>query len=231
MAGDFKIILKSPFYNKTDKKMKLINYSHYIKNTNLLGPYNRCVLWVQGCCFSCEGCIAPEMQKSGGYFADTDTLAAILLKDKSTEGVTLSGGEPFLQADALSELIMKMKSERDTGVIVYSGFTLDELKNKSAENNDIKNLLSMTDILIDGRYIKNLDDGIAYRGSSNQNIICLSDRYKEIAESYYGNFARKTEIRVDKDKLVLVGVPSGETLAAVRNIIDKARSFGNDGGI
>lgn len=211
--------------------MKMINYSHFVTNTEFLGPYKRSVLWVQGCCFSCEGCIAPEMQKNGGHFADTATLADILLSDASTEGVTISGGEPFLQADALAEMIDTMKSQRNIGVVIYSGFTLDELKEKSVSDSGVKNLLLRTDILIDGRYIKSLDDGIAYRGSSNQNIICLSDRYKDISQSYYGDFARKTELKIDKDRLVLVGVPSQDTLAAVKNIISKARGFNNDRGV
>ena len=203
------------------KTMKTINYSHFVTNTEFLGPYKRSVLWVQKCCFSCEGCIAPEMQKDGGHFADTKTLAGVLLSDSTTEGVTISGGEPFLQADALFEMINIMKSKRDTGVIIYSGFTLDELKAKS--DNAVQKLLSITDILIDGRYEKNLDDGIAYRGSSNQNIICLSDRYKKVSQTYYGNSARKTELRIDNGHIVLVGVPSENTLKAVRDIIDKAR--------
>lgn len=211
--------------------MKTINYSHFVTNTEFLGPYKRSVLWVQGCCFSCEGCIAPEMQKNGGHFADTTTLADILLSDTSTEGVTISGGEPFLQADALAEMINTMKLQRNIGVVIYSGFTLDELKEKSVSDIGVKNLLSITDILIDGRYIKSLDDGIAYRGSSNQNIICLSERYKDISKSYYGNFARKAELKIDKDRLVLVGVPSQSTLATVKNIINKARGFNNDRGV
>ena len=201
--------------------MKNINYSHFVTNTEFLGPYKRSVLWVQKCCFSCEGCIAPEMQKDGGHFADIKTLANILLSDEETEGVTISGGEPFLQAEALYEMLTLMKNKRDTGVIIYSGFTLDELRAKS--DSAIEKLLSLTDILIDGRYEKNLDDGIAYRGSSNQRIICLSERYKKVSETYYGNFARKTELRIDNGHIVLVGVPSESTLQAVRNIIDKAR--------
>lgn len=201
--------------------MKTINYSHFVTNTEFLGPYRRSVLWVQKCCFSCEGCIAPEMQKDGGHFSDTKTLANILLSDSTTEGITISGGEPFLQADALLEMINIMKNRRDIGVIIYSGFTLDELRAKS--DSAVDKLLSVTDILIDGRYEKNLDDGIAYRGSSNQRIICLSDRYKKVSEAYYGNFARKTELRIDNGHIVLVGVPSESTLSAVRSIIDKAR--------
>lgn len=201
--------------------MKTINYSHFVTNTEFLGPYRRSVLWVQKCCFSCEGCIAPEMQKDGGHFSDTKTLANILLSDSTTEGITISGGEPFLQADALLEMINIMKNRRDIGVIIYSGFTLDELRAKS--DSAVDKLLSVTDILIDGRYEKNLDDGIAYRGSSNQRIICLSDRYKKVSEVYYGNFARKTELRIDNGHIVLVGVPSESTLSAVRSIIDKAR--------
>ncbi len=211
--------------------MKKINYSHYITNTEFLGPYKRSVLWVQGCCFCCEGCIAPEMQKSGGFFADTETLANVLSKDNSVEGVTISGGEPFIQADALAEMIQLIKEKRDFGVVVYSGFTLDELKQKSLNDSGTENLLSLIDIIIDGRYIKELDDNIAYRGSSNQNIIRLSNRYNDVFYSYYGNFPRKSEVRLSKDKLVLIGVPSKSTLKTVRNIINKTRGYNNDGGI
>ena len=107
--------------------------SHTEKNTDLLGPYRRFVIWVHGCCFDCEGCLA-ENTKNGAYTETNikDLAQEILMSD--TEGITISGGEPFLQAKALFELVSLLKSIKDIGVIIYSGFTLEELQ----ENDDSK---------------------------------------------------------------------------------------------
>ena len=175
-------------YKRMSQDTKIL-ISHTEKNTDLLGPYRRFVIWVHGCCFACEGCLA-ENTKNGAYteMSVKDLAQEILMSD--TEGITISGGEPFLQAEALFELITLLKSVRDTGVIIYSGFTLEELQ----KNADTQNLLSVTDILIDGRYIKELDDGRAYIGSSNQRLHYLSDRYKNIGQEYYSEKKRRAEI-------------------------------------
>ena len=105
----------------------IIKVSHIEESTNLLGPYNRFVIWVHGCCFDCEGCLA-ENTKNGVYEEVEIDLLAKRVAKSPCEGITISGGEPFLQANALLNLIRKIKYQRDIGVVVYSGFTLDELK-------------------------------------------------------------------------------------------------------
>ena len=109
----------------------------------------------------------------------------------SVEGITISGGEPFLQAGALAELIRAVKRHRDIGVIVYTGFLYEELGTQECANE----LLELCDLIIDGPYIKELDDGKALRGSSNQRVIPLTDRYKEYL-CLYGNGDRQTDIQV-----------------------------------
>jgi len=203
-------------YKRMSQDTKIL-ISHTEKNTDLLGPYRRFVIWVHGCCFACEGCLA-ENTKNGAYteMSVKDLAQEILMSD--TEGITISGGEPFLQAEALFELITLLKSVRDTGVIIYSGFTLEELQ----KNADTQNLLSVTDILIDGRYIKELDDGRAYIGSSNQRLHYLSDRYKNIGQEYYSEKKRRAEIKFTLDKAVLIGVPSENVLKVWQKVKEKS---------
>ena len=203
-------------YKRMSQDTKIL-ISHTEKNTDLLGPYRRFVIWVHGCCFACEGCLA-ENTKNGAYteMSVKDLAQEILMSD--TEGITISGGEPFLQAEALFELITLLKSVRDTGVIIYSGFTLEKLQ----KNADTQNLLSVTDILIDGRYIKKLDDGRAYIGSSNQRLHYLSDRYKNIGQEYYSEKKRRAEIKFTLDKAVLIGVPSENVLKVWQKVKEKS---------
>ena len=191
--------------------------SHYIERTSVLGPYLRSALWVYGCCFSCEGCLAKEMNSGPYKEATSEYLGGVFLKVADTEGITISGGEPFLRAEELATMLDRIKKERDYGVIIYSGFLKEDLE----KNNDtgVKRLLQHADILIDGHYVQELDDGKPYRGSSNQKIHLVTDRYKSIFNDYYyGTNKRNIEIDIDKDNVYKVGVPS-------KNGIDVWRQF------
>lgn len=74
-----------------------INISHMESNTTLLGPYERFVIWVHGCCFNCDGCLANNTKVGDGQPVKIRELVGLILKS-NTEGITISGGEPFLQA-------------------------------------------------------------------------------------------------------------------------------------
>ncbi len=204
-------------------KQNILLVSHTEENTELLGPYRRFVIWVHGCCFDCEGCLA-ENTKNGAYTEMSVAELAERILSCDVEGITISGGEPFLQAEALSELIVKIRRVRDTGVIIYSGFTQEELQ----ENTACRKLLNMTDILIDGRYIKELDDGRAYIGSSNQRLHYLSERYKTVGQEYYAAPKRRAEIKFTKDKVTLIGVPSGRVLDIWKKVKEKSGGIISD---
>ena len=182
---------------------KILKISHTEAHTDLLGPGDRFCIWVHGCCFDCEGCLALNTRFGAYQEVTVDDLAVKIIKS-GCDGITLSGGEPFLQAEALAELVKQVQDERDIGVIVYSGFTLEELLVRE----ECAGLLNRTDILIDGRYIKALDDGRAYIGSSNQRLHYLTDRYHSVGEPYYAADKRRAEIRFSADTVTLIGVPS-----------------------
>lgn len=195
--------------------------SHYIERTSVLGPYVRSALWVHGCCFSCEGCLAKEMNV-GPYmeYAPVD-LSEIFLGINDAEGITISGGEPFLQSEELATMLDRIKEKRDYGVIVYTGFLKEKLEKEN--DNGVHRLLRHIDILIDGPYVQKLDDANPYRGSSNQRIIMMTDRYKSIFEDYYhGTSKRNIEIDVKKNNVYMVGVPSKNGLEVWKQFKKKA---------
>ena len=181
------------------------------RRVRVLGPGVRYVLWVQGCPRGCPGCISPEAQDpAGGEIRSVAALAEAILAVPDIEGVTISGGEPFLQAEALCSLIARIRARRDLGVIIYTGYVLEELQSGAVPHAEA--LLARTDLLVDGPYVDALNDDGALRGSSNQRAIPLTGRYARDAASYGAPGERKVELGVSDDGVFLSGVPSRATV-------------------
>ncbi|MEG0181673.1 MAG: anaerobic ribonucleoside-triphosphate reductase activating protein [Terrisporobacter sp.] len=137
------------------------------------GPGLRMVVWTQGCIHNCYGCHNPETHKlDGGIIVDTDNIIKEINKLKLQKGITLSGGEPFLQTKALS-IIAKQAKNNNMDVWCYTGFKFEQLVDKSNPLYfDNINLLKNIDVLVDDKFNfdkKNLE--LIFRGSSNQRII------------------------------------------------------------
>ena len=136
------------------------------------GPGIRMVVFCQGCPHQCVGCHNPHTHDAnGGESTTTEDILAQFVARPHLKGITLSGGEPFVQAAACAELAQKVQ-QTGKQVLVYSGYIWEELQNLSVQNSDIMQLIKHTDILIDGAYIKQERDlNLAFRGSKNQRII------------------------------------------------------------
>lgn len=181
-----------------------------------LGPGTRFVVWTQGCPRSCPGCMtAASQQMNGGFSADTKQLAEEILQS-GRHGLTISGGEPFLQAKALADLIQEVRKKTDLGVMIYTGFTLEELQ--EADNPDYNLLLEQCDLLVDGPYIDELNDSKNLRGSSNQRAIPLTDRYAEYAKQI-GTKPAEIEMFYEEEKIRIVGVPPKNMFKKVKQMI------------
>ena len=110
-----------------------------------LGPGRRLAMWVSGCSLNCRGCISPELQspKSGKDITTERLLDHILSLQESLDGLSLTGGEPFEQASALSVLLEDLRQQRpDWNILAFSGYplsmiaglkTLDILKNSKSK--------------------------------------------------------------------------------------------------
>jgi anaerobic ribonucleoside-triphosphate reductase activating protein len=149
-----------------------------VKESVVDGPGFRYVIFAQGCTHGCQGCHNPDTHAmDGGYMVDADGLIEDIKQSKYIDGVTFSGGEPFLQPEAFIYIAEKLK-ESNINIVCYTGFTFEALtedKNESA----IK-LLGLVDTLIDGPYIEELRDlSLTYRGSKNQRIIDAASSMKE----------------------------------------------------
>lgn len=144
-----------------------------------LGPGTRAVVWLQGCCFRCPGCIAPEMLAfRGGSPTPVEALADQLIMLKGIDGITFSGGEPFMQASALASLVDRIRARRDLSFMSYSGFTLDEIR-AGGEQGQL-DLLSRLDLLVDGRFRRDEHATLLWRGSQNQQLHFLSERHADL---------------------------------------------------
>lgn len=188
----------------------MIRYAERIEKCGVLGPCGeRAVLWVHGCCFDCKGCIADSYKNGPYHEVQPGELADwYCSRCEQTEGITISGGEPFLQAGELAEMIRMIRKDRDCGVIVYTGFLYDELLARARTDRNTSQFLNEIDLLIDGPYVEELDRNRMAVGSENQRILHLTDRYKETAEEYYVNSGRRVEIRISDGKGLLAGVPA-----------------------
>ena len=138
------------------------------------GPGFRLTVFVQGCPHRCPGCHNPQTHDfSGGFDADIPAILDAIREDPLLDGVTLSGGEPFCQAEALLPLVREVKKMGKT-VFAYSGYTLEQLLELGKTYPAVLELLKLCDTLVDGPYVealRNLD--LEFRGSSNQRIIDL----------------------------------------------------------
>lgn len=134
-------------------------------------PWISTEIFVTGCYKNCPGCFNQELRKFEGKIIPVDYIIKDLIKNVPYKKVTFSGGEPFLQAEALSIIARRLKREGFT-IVCYSGYTAEELPYLFLYARD---LLENIDVLVDGPFIKELltpiDKDFKFVGSSNQRVI------------------------------------------------------------
>ncbi len=145
------------------------------------GPGIRYTIFTQGCPHHCEGCHNPETHDfNGGRLADTDRIYEHIVRDPLLKGVTFSGGDPFCQPAPLYDLGKKLKENTSLDIMIYTGYTFEQLLDMAKKDINVKNLLSVADIIVDGRFIlaqRSLE--LKFKGSRNQRTI---DCQRSLAE-------------------------------------------------
>ena len=142
----------------------------YIQDSIVDGKGLRFTLFAQGCIHRCEGCHNPQTHDpEGGTEMSVDEIVEIIMKNPLTDGVTFSGGEPFLQPQDCAKIAREVKAE-GLNVWAYTGFIFEDLL--SDEKPAVREFLALCDVLIDGPFI--LADrslGARWIGSKNQRVI------------------------------------------------------------
>lgn len=166
-----------------------IRISGLVNDSIVDGPGFRYTVFTQGCKFNCPGCHNPHTHDvAGGRLIDIDEILCEVKQNPLLSGVTISGGEPFLQIPETLELTKKVKA-LNLDVIIYTGYRYEELIQMN--NTKINNILKIADYLIDGRFmIEKRSLELNFKGSSNQRIIDLKKTYIEskLVETDFSNY-------------------------------------------
>lgn len=146
-------------------KLSILNIIH---DTTVDGPGFRTAIYSAGCMHQCRGCHNPESWNiaNGSYYSVKDLLKVI--EDDEFANVTFSGGDPLMQIDGFTELARQIKDTTKKSIWCYTGFRYEQI----VQSKRLSSILPFLDVLIDGRYVKNLrNEDLQFRGSSNQRII------------------------------------------------------------
>jgi anaerobic ribonucleoside-triphosphate reductase activating protein len=194
--------------NATPLSEVFIQVAQIVPVTEAEGPGVRFALWFQGCPLRCPGCCNPEMLPfEGGHktsVAEVLGLVQTAAAEHCVEGITLLGGEPLSHA-AGGAVLARAVHDLGLTVMVFSGFTLEEAR--EMPDPAVAELVRLTDILVDGPYVRELPDTHRrWIGSTNQRIHFLSDRYQ--ADDPHWRMPNTLEIRLRGPELSVNGFPA-----------------------
>ncbi|WNS77418.1 4Fe-4S single cluster domain-containing protein [Bacillus sp. DTU_2020_1000418_1_SI_GHA_SEK_038] len=174
-----------------------------------LGYGKRIGIWLVGCPHRCHLCCNPELQAADP--TKNIELSAIfsyiesILKKYKVDGVTISGGDPFAQPKELRQLVKWLQKNSIEDILVYSGYTLAELR--AQKNESIDDILFNISVLVDGKYVESLNDNRPLRGSSNQVVHIFNTKYKERYREIIAGESRPIQNIYYEDNLISFGIP------------------------
>ncbi|MDR1642890.1 MAG: radical SAM protein [Clostridiales bacterium] len=169
-----------------------------------LGYGERIGIWTIGCVRRCNKCSNPELweeqpEKDISVEELVRTLNPCFLK---CDGITITGGDPFVQADELLSLVEEIRATKFHGdILAYTGFQYEEL----VQYPQTKKILEKIDVLIDGAYIDSLNQNIGLSGSSNQRILVLNHKFEKRYQDA-DKWARKSQIVVSNGRIMAIGI-------------------------
>lgn len=200
-----------------------LNKIHFPITT--LGYGKRVGLWFQGCSIGCKGCVSKDTWvTSSEHLVSLKELSTALRKWlPRADGITISGGEPFDQPEALLHLLKFLREFPTKDILVFSGYTEKNLTTYFSY------ILQHIDVLIAGPYIETAGQTKVLRGSDNQTITLLTrlaqERYpSNINEALWGTeeTERKLDLFVDGDEIWTAGIPKPGDMDRLRERLQQA---------
>ena len=190
----------------------------------VLGPGKRLGIWVQGCSIECPGCVSrdtwPAMSRR-----DRITVAELITRidalvdrgaQEPVDGITLTGGEPFDQADMLAGLLNALRGWLDrrgapsADLLVYTGYDESQARERAAE------AFELADAVIVGPY-RAAEPGTRWWGSGNQRLIARDDRTAVRYESALREAPSELQVSVEEGQVFVIGVPSRGALTRMES--------------
>lgn len=185
-----------------------------------LGPGKRIGIWFQGCSLRCKGCLSPDTWQ----VKDNNITVEQLLKQIAewlplADGITISGGEPFEQPEALSALVSGIKQRTGADILVYSGYHWDDIEACAFQ------MAPYIDALISEPFKVDLPQTQMLKGSDNQQLHMLTP----LGEARFTSYQRLTtpedkvlDLAFDETgRLFLAGVPERDDMLRLQTLIEQ----------
>lgn len=198
--------------------MEMVYLDQLTHSVYTLGPGRRIGIWVQGCSLKCFGCMSEDLfyRREKSCLSVEDIFDHIFSLAPGHSGLTVSGGEPFDQAEALLPLLIKVKRSTTLDTMVYSGYTKEEILNGSKAMVD---LFTQIDILIDGRFEAALPTRKPWCGSDNQTIHLLTKHAQQYNNLIKEGQCMPTSLQVEVtngNAVRIIGIPRRGELEQLR---------------
>ncbi len=184
-----------------------MNIARILYPIEVLGPGKRVGIWTSGCQHYCPGCSNPELwvanQEQRITVQSLTDMLTTTFHSVEVDGFTITGGDPFYQPEELSELLLSL-SKWTEDILVYTGFTLEELQ--QIHHPYVDACLTEIAVLIDGPYIEAQNNNCPLRGSSNQRILYLKEKFRAKYESHLQNYENAIQNFSLSDGVISVGI-------------------------
>ena len=197
-----------------------MNKAHF--PVTVLGPGRRIGLWMQGCSIGCPGCVSQDTWAPDAHapmqVAEVLAWCQRVTQGEAFDGVTISGGEPFDQPEALAALLAALHRWRrqaglDFDVLCYSGHPLARLERQHA------GLLAQLDALIPEPYVDKQPMTQLWRGSANQPLVLLSERartrYAAYVDASANSSSKRMQVGISGQRVWWIGLPARGDMQAL----------------
>jgi anaerobic ribonucleoside-triphosphate reductase activating protein len=197
--------------------MTTLRISHRHYPVTVLGHGVRAGIWVQGCTIGCRGCASTDTWDPAGGEAVEPAALVAWLDDlpEPLDGVTISGGEPFQQPEALAELLGRLvvwRADRPLDVLVFSGYAWPRLRGRA----EYAAALANCDAVVAGPYVESRNTGVALRGSDNQEIVTMTALGRSRYRDEDTRPAPALQVLRSGGGVRLIGIPRGGDLERLR---------------
>lgn len=197
--------------------MTAINISRVHYPVRVLGPGKRIGVWMQGCSIRCPGCISLDTWEPGlGATTVGEVLSSIADWSSKADGLTVSGGEPLDQPEALAALLAGWRMISTGSILLFTGRSWDEARSWFEVHP------SLADAVVAGPYRTQEGSSLALRGSDNQTLHILTSTGEEFAsfERLKGKDDRRLDVMFDADGSVwFAGIPAGDDFARLSHLL------------
>jgi anaerobic ribonucleoside-triphosphate reductase activating protein len=188
-----------------------------------LGPGRRAGIWFQGCSLHCPGCISTDTWiHERGQTTVADVIQTISPWLHEADGVTISGGEPFEQLEALEALLIALREEigPDKDVLVYSGHTWEKISRR------LSTWAGLADALISDPFVRSGSQTFVWRGSDNQRLHLLTElgrkRYSDSRHALRETLPKALDVFFDGDTVWMAGIPEAGSLTQITQALADA---------